>query len=79
MNPHQHHPIAIALQRALDHSFDPIRQLFVAIDMVVCVDPNLHLASAQFVTSIVNVAKNMPHGHPSFVGFEYLLTVRNGA
>ena len=40
------HPILVAIQRALDHSLDPKCQFLAAIDVLVGMDPNLHLGSA---------------------------------
>jgi hypothetical protein len=56
--------VLVAIQRAFDHSFDPIHQFLAAIDVGVDIDPDLHLGAAQFVTLMANVAKNMPRGHP---------------
>jgi hypothetical protein len=63
---HESHPILVAIQRPLNHSLDPKCQLLAAIDVLVGMDPNLHLGSAQFAASKINVAKNMPHGYPPF-------------
>ena len=40
------HPILVAIQRPLYHSLDPKCQLLAAIDVLVGMDPNLHLGSA---------------------------------
>jgi hypothetical protein len=46
MNLNESHPILVAIQRPLDHSLDSKRQLLAAIDVLVGMDPNLHLGSA---------------------------------
>ena len=40
------HPVLVAIERPLDHSLDPKCQLLAAIDVLVGMDPNLHLGSA---------------------------------
>jgi hypothetical protein len=59
-------PVLVAIQRPLYHSLDPKGQLVAAIDVLVGLDPNLHLVLLEFATSKVNVAKNMPRGYPPF-------------
>ncbi|MDB6014536.1 MAG: hypothetical protein JWL65_6786 [Gammaproteobacteria bacterium] len=46
MDLNESHPILVAIQRPLDHSLDSKRQLLAAIDVLVGMDPNLHLGSA---------------------------------
>ena len=46
MDLNESHPILVAIQRPLDHSLDPKCQLLAAIDVLVGMDPNLHLGSA---------------------------------
>ena len=46
MDLNESHPILVAIQRPLDHSLDPKGQFLTAIDVLVGMDPNLHLGSA---------------------------------
>ena len=66
MDLNESHLVLVALQRSLHHSLNSKRQFVAAIDVLVGMDPNLHLASAQFAASKINVAKNMPHDYPPF-------------
>jgi hypothetical protein len=62
----ERHSALIVMQRPLDYALDPKDQFLAAVDVLVRVDSNFHLGSAQPVASAINVAKNMPHGHPPF-------------
>lgn len=46
MDLNESHLILVAIQRPLDDSLDPQCQLLAAIDVLVGMDPNLHLGSA---------------------------------
>jgi hypothetical protein len=46
INLNESHPILVAIQRPLYHSLDPQGQFVAAIDVLVGMDPNLHLGSA---------------------------------
>jgi hypothetical protein len=46
MDLNESHPILVAIQRTLNHSLDSKCQLLAAIDVLVGMDPNLHLGSA---------------------------------
>jgi hypothetical protein len=46
MDLNESHLVLVAIQRPLDHSLDPKCQLLAAIDVLVGMDPNLHLGSA---------------------------------
>jgi hypothetical protein len=46
MDLNESHLILVAIQRPLDHPLDPEYQLLAAIDVLVRMDPNLHLGSA---------------------------------
>jgi hypothetical protein len=55
MDLHERHTVHVILQRPLDYALDPDRQFLAAVDVLIHVDPNLHLGSAQFAVSAVNV------------------------
>ena len=60
-------PITKTIQGSLDNAFDSKRQFLATVNVLVGIDPNLHLKSASFTkTGKANVAKNMPHGYPPF-------------
>jgi hypothetical protein len=46
MDLHERHSIQVILQRPLDYALDPDRQFLAAVDVLIRVDPNLHLHSA---------------------------------
>jgi hypothetical protein len=46
MDLHERHTIQIILQRSFDDALDPDRQFLAAVDVLIRVNPNLHLISA---------------------------------
>jgi hypothetical protein len=66
-NFHEDDPITKTIQGSRDNAFNSMRQFLATVNVLVGVDPNLHLKSASFTkTGKANVAKNMPHGYPPF-------------
>ena len=67
VNFHEDDPITKTIQGSLDNALDSKRQFLATVNVLVGIDPNLHLESASFTkTGKANVAKNMPHGYPPF-------------